>query len=73
MAHFDVVIIGSGAGGGTLAQRLAKSGKTVLILERGEQLPREAENWSPRSVFTRRPRARAAAAAVSRVRSSGEA
>jgi len=51
MAHFDVVIIGSGAGGGTLAQRLAASGKTILILERGEQLPREAENWSPKAVF----------------------
>jgi len=51
MAHFDVVIVGSGAGGGTLAQRLAASGKTILILERGEQLPREAENWSSKAVF----------------------
>jgi choline dehydrogenase-like flavoprotein len=51
MAKFDVVIIGSGAGGGTLAQRLAASGKSILILERGEHLPREAENWSPRAVF----------------------
>jgi len=46
-----VIIIGSGAGGGTLAQRIAPTGKTILILERGEHLPREAENWSPRSVF----------------------
>jgi choline dehydrogenase-like flavoprotein len=51
MAHFDVVIIGSGAGGGTLAQRLAPTGKSILILERGEHLPREAENWSPKAVF----------------------
>ncbi|MDE2486231.1 MAG: GMC family oxidoreductase [Alphaproteobacteria bacterium] len=51
MAHFDVVIVGSGAGGGTLAQRLAPTGKSILILERGDHLPREAENWSPRSVF----------------------
>jgi choline dehydrogenase-like flavoprotein len=51
LAHFDVIVIGSGAGGGTLAQRLAPTGKTILILERGEHLPREAENWSPRSVF----------------------
>jgi choline dehydrogenase-like flavoprotein len=51
LAHFDVIIIGSGAGGGTLAQRIAPTGKTILILERGEHLPREAENWSPRSVF----------------------
>ncbi|MDB5495205.1 MAG: dehydrogenase [Phenylobacterium sp.] len=51
MAHFDVVIIGSGAGGGTLAQRLAATGVSILILERGEHLPREAENWSSRAVF----------------------
>ena len=49
--HFDVVIIGSGAGGATLAQRLAPTGKSILILERGEHLPREAENWSPKAVF----------------------
>ena len=51
MAHFDVIIIGSGAGGGTLAQRLAAAGKSILILERGEHLPREVENWSSRAVF----------------------
>ncbi|HWA64098.1 MAG TPA: GMC family oxidoreductase [Caulobacteraceae bacterium] len=50
-ASFDVVIVGSGAGGATLAQRLAPTGKKILILERGEHLPREAENWSPRAVF----------------------
>ena len=50
-SHFDVVIIGSGAGGATLAQRLAPSGKSILILERGEHLPREAENWDPKAVF----------------------
>ncbi|MGH7025274.1 MAG: FAD-dependent oxidoreductase [Caulobacteraceae bacterium] len=50
-SHFDVVIVGSGAGGATLAQRLAPSGKQILILERGEHLPREAENWDPRAVF----------------------
>ncbi|HKT54124.1 MAG TPA: GMC family oxidoreductase [Caulobacteraceae bacterium] len=49
--HFDVVIIGSGAGGATLAQRLAPTGKKILILERGEHIPREAENWSPKAVF----------------------
>ena len=51
MAHYDVVVIGSGAGGGTVAQRLAAQGRSVLILERGEHLPREIENWSPREVF----------------------
>src|SRR5580704_3380923 len=49
--HFDVVIIGSGAGGSTIAQRLAPTGKSILILERGEHLPREADNWSPKAVF----------------------
>lgn len=49
--HYDVIIVGSGAGGGTLAQRLAPTGKKILILERGEHLPREAENWDPKSVF----------------------
>lgn len=52
-AQYDVIIIGSGAGGGTLARRLAPSGKRVLILERGGFLPRERENWDPREVFER--------------------
>src|SRR3954464_14777483 len=49
--HYDVIIVGSGAGGGTLAHRLAPSGKRVLILERGDWLPREAENWDATAVF----------------------
>ena len=49
--RYDVVIIGSGAGGGTLAHRLAPSGKRILILERGGYLPREHENWSAEAVF----------------------
>ncbi len=48
--HYDVIIIGSGAGGGTLALRLAPSGKKVLILERGDYVPREKANWSPKLV-----------------------
>jgi choline dehydrogenase-like flavoprotein len=48
---YDVIIIGSGAGGGTLAYRLAPSGLRVLILERGGYLPREPENWDSREVF----------------------
>src|SRR5687767_5106713 len=48
--HFDVIIIGSGAGGGTLAHRLAPSGARILILERGDYVPREIENWSTRAV-----------------------
>lgn len=43
--RYDVIIIGSGAGGGTLAHKLAPSGKRILILERGTFLPREKENW----------------------------
>jgi choline dehydrogenase-like flavoprotein len=49
--HYDVIIIGSGAGGGTLALTLAPSGKRILILERGDFLPREMENWDPGPVF----------------------
>lgn len=47
----DVIIIGTGAGGGTLAHRLAPSGKRILLLERGDYLPRETENWDAREVF----------------------
>ena len=49
--HFDVIVIGTGAGGGTLAHTLRNSGKKVLMLERGHFLPREMENWSPDDVF----------------------
>src|SRR5262245_37030532 len=48
---FDVIIIGSGAGGGTLARELAPSGKSILILERGDWLKREAQNWDATAVF----------------------
>lgn len=48
---YDVIIIGSGAGGATVAQRLAQTGKSILILERGQHLPREAQNWDPEAVF----------------------
>ena len=49
-SHYDVIIIGTGAGGGTLAHRLAPTGRRVLVLERGEYLPREKENWSSQAV-----------------------
>ena len=48
---YDVIIIGTGAGGGTLAQQLATSGKRILILERGPFLPREKANWDAVEVF----------------------
>ena len=47
---YDVIIIGSGAGGGTLAHHLAPSGKRILILERGPYVPRERDNWDPKAV-----------------------
>jgi choline dehydrogenase-like flavoprotein len=49
--HYDVIIIGTGAGGGTLAYKLAPSGKRILVLERGGYLPREPENWDSKEVF----------------------
>ena len=48
---YDVVIVGSGMGGGTLAYALADSGLSTLLLERGDFLPRERQNWDPHEVF----------------------
>ena len=45
-SDFDFIIIGSGAGGGTLAYHLAPSGKKILLIERGPFVPREKENWN---------------------------
>jgi choline dehydrogenase-like flavoprotein len=50
MDRYDVIIIGTGAGGGTLAWKLAPSGKNILVLERGDYVPREKDNWSTRAV-----------------------
>jgi len=50
MAHYDVAIIGTGAGGGTLAWALAPTGKRILLLERGDYVRRELDNWSTRAV-----------------------
>jgi len=49
--HYDIIIIGTGAGGGTLAYRLAPSGKKILILERGAFLPQEKANWDTVEVY----------------------
>jgi choline dehydrogenase-like flavoprotein len=53
--NYDVIIIGSGAGGGTLARHrhLAPTGKSILLLERGDWLKREPENWSVEEVFVK--------------------
>ena len=48
---YDVIVIGTGAGGGTLAHTLAPSGKRILLLERGNFLPREMDNWNADAVF----------------------
>jgi choline dehydrogenase-like flavoprotein len=47
--QFDVIIIGAGAGGGTLAYHLAPSGKRIFI-ERGDYVAREEDNWNPQAV-----------------------
>lgn len=49
-----VVIVGSCMGGATTALALARRGVDVLVLERGQRLPREPANWSPRAVFLER-------------------
>jgi choline dehydrogenase-like flavoprotein len=51
VSEYDVIVIGSGAGGGTLVHRLAPSGKKVLLLERGDFLTREPQNWRAQDVF----------------------
>jgi choline dehydrogenase-like flavoprotein len=48
--HYDVIVIGTGAGGGTLAHALAPTGKRILLLERGDYVRREPQNWDTRAV-----------------------
>ena len=50
-AHYDVIIIGSGAGGGTMAHALSETSARVLLVERGEHVPQEPDNWNPRAVW----------------------
>ncbi|HRV91793.1 MAG TPA: NAD(P)-binding protein, partial [Anaerolineae bacterium] len=55
MQHdYDIVIIGTGMGGGTLAYALRHSGARLLLIERGDYLPQETENWSPEAVFNQK-------------------
>lgn len=49
--HYDVIVIGSGPGGASLAHSLAGTGKRILMLERGDYLPRSRSNWDARTVF----------------------
>ena len=51
MIHYDIVIIGSGAGGGTMARALAGTSARVLVVERGDRVPQEDENWNPDAVW----------------------
>ncbi len=51
--YYDVIIVGTGAGGGTLAYKLASSGKKILILERGDFMPLEEQNRSNIDIFKR--------------------
>lgn len=51
MQEYDYIIIGTGAGGSTTAYKLAPTGKRILMLERGDFLPKEKENWDPQAVF----------------------
>jgi choline dehydrogenase-like flavoprotein len=49
--RYDVIVIGSGPGGASVAHRLAQTGKRILILERGGYLPRSEKNWNSQVVF----------------------
>jgi choline dehydrogenase-like flavoprotein len=51
--HYDIIIVGSGAGGSTIAYKLASTGKKILIIERGDYIPREKENWNEVEVFSK--------------------
>ena len=49
--QYDVVVIGSGAGGGTLAHALSETSARILIVERGDFIPQEDQNWDPEAVW----------------------
>lgn len=51
--NYDIIIIGTGSGGGTIAQKLASSGKRILIIERGDFIPKEKENWDANEVIVK--------------------
>ncbi len=49
--RYDIIIVGTGAGGGTMAQALATTGARILVVERGDFVATEDENWSPAAVW----------------------
>jgi len=51
MNHFDMIVVGSGPGGASLAHKLASTGKSILLIERGDYLKREPKNWDSQTVF----------------------
>lgn len=51
--HYDVIVVGTGAGGGTIAHRPVPTGKRILLPERGDHLPRERDNWDSTAVFVK--------------------
>jgi choline dehydrogenase-like flavoprotein len=53
MTQPDIVIIGSGIGGATIASGLAPTGANILILEAGERLADRPENRDQRAIFQR--------------------
>ncbi|MEM9803714.1 MAG: GMC family oxidoreductase [Cyanobacteria bacterium P01_D01_bin.56] len=52
MARYDIIIIGTGAGGATLAYALAPTGKRILLLEKGDYIPREKANWDIKALYS---------------------
>ena len=50
--QYDIIIIGTGSGGGTISRKLAEGNKRILILERGGFIPKEKQNWDPHEVVT---------------------
>jgi len=49
--RYDIIVVGSGPGGASLVQRLAPTGKRILLIERGDYLPRSTANWNSKTVF----------------------
>jgi len=49
--RYDIIIIGTGAGGGTLVHSLANTSAKILLIERGDFVPQEPENLDPEAVW----------------------
>jgi choline dehydrogenase-like flavoprotein len=51
VSQYDLIMVGSGPGGASLVHRLAPTGKRILLIERGDYLPRSRANWDAKTVF----------------------